>query len=330
MKADAPLLDRHGRRIEYIRVSLTDRCNFNCPFCMPAGAHPAGGPALSREELLRLCGVLAGLGVDNFKITGGEPFMNPHALDIMARLKATPGIGCVTVTTNGSTLDRHAAKLAEIGVDGVNVSLNALRPGTFAEATGGDFPLDRLLANIVLAHNLGLRVKLNMVPIRGVNEADIVPMIEFALERGIYLRFIELMPLGEAKQHRGVPQAEIRRLIRDRFGPVEAASGRFGNGPAVYYTLPNHSAKIGYIAAVSERFCASCNRIRLSSAGFLRTCLHHGHGVDLSLPLRGGESDADLAGRIRRAVADKPAGHHFEAEEGGGASGEVSMFRIGG
>ncbi len=323
-----PLRDRHGRRVEYIRVSLTERCNFRCAYCMPAGApFPAGEP-LEPEELLRLCRVFASLGVDNFKLTGGEPFMNPAALDIMAGLKALAGVRCVTVTTNGSTLDRHAPRLAELGVDGVNVSLDAMRPETFAALTGGAFPLGRILDNILAAHGLGLRVKLNMVPMRGVNEADIVPLLEFALERGISIRFIELMPLGQARRHQGLPQAEVRRIIEQRFGPVELAAGRFGNGPAVYYSLPGRIAKIGYIAAVSQRFCSTCNRIRLSAAGFLRTCLHHGDGAALLAPLRRGESDAELANRIRAAVLNKPAGHCFESapEEGG----DVAMFRIGG
>ena len=326
------LLDRHGRRIEYIRISLTDRCNFRCPFCMPDEASYENNTdrRLDSGEILRLCGIIARLGVDNFKLTGGEPFMHPEAVAIMKRLKAVPGVNRVTVTTNGSTLDRHGPELAAIGVDGVNISLNGMTDASFAAATGGNFAIGRILDNILLAKRLGLNVKLNMVPLRDINAADIIPYLEFALDNGIYARFIELMPIGQGKHHRGVPQAELRRIIEEHFGPVEIAAGRFGNGPAVYYTLQNHPGKIGYIAAISQRFCDACNRIRLTSTGFLRTCLHHDHGMDLAGPMRSGEDDDAIAGRIRAIVADKPGQHHFDGAANAGTPADIPMFRIGG
>lgn len=327
------LCDKHGRSIEYMRVSLTEKCNFRCNFCVPEdgeGTATAGDDGLDAEETLRLCALFHRLGVDNFKITGGEPFMNPHALAIMRRLKRTVGAGTVTVTTNGSTLDRHAAELAAIGVDGINVSLNAMCQETFSVVTGSAMPLGRILENVELAAAAGLRVKLNMVPIRGVNTGEILPLLEFALERGLYLRFIELMPIGQGRALEGLSLGDILQIIEKRFGRAEIAAGRFGNGPAVYLAVKGYDAKIGYIAAVSEKFCATCNRIRLTHAGYLRTCLHHNHGADLAAPMRCGETDAQLAERIRSAVADKPEHHLFETKSDAPDLGGDPMFQIGG
>lgn len=327
----APLRDRQGRDIEYIRVSLWDRCNYACPFCMPGKADAAPGPErrLSTAETLRLCRIFAGLGVFNFKITGGEPLLHPDALPILENLKTAPGVRCVTVTTNGSTLDRHAEPLAALGIDGVNISLNAATPATYHKVTRGKLELADILANIAFAKRCGLNVKVNMVPMLGVNDDDIVPILEFALGLDISVRFIELMPIGQGRNYVGVPEAEVKRRIEARFGKVELAAGRFGNGPAVYYRLPGQTAKVGYIAAVSERFCAACNRIRLSSTGFLKTCLHHSHGVELGPALWNGADDDALADMIRRAVAAKPVGHEFHREAGEELE-TVPMYRIGG
>lgn len=331
-EAENTLQDNQGRVVDYMRVSLTPACDYRCCFCVPddedgAAAEPAPG-RLSRDEVLRLCGIFASLGVNSFKITGGEPFMSPDALPVMAALKATAGVRNVTVTTNGRTLDRHAASLAAIPVDGVNVSVNAMDPECYRRIAGADFPVRNILDNIDLARALGLRVKLNMVPLRGMNERDIVPLLEFALARDIPVRFIELMPLGQGRRYSGLSFAEVRAVIEARFGPAAATAERLGSGPARYLSLAGHAARVGYIAAVGQRFCDACNRIRLSSDGFLRTCLHHDHGADLAAPLRSGESNAALAARIRRAVAEKPQGHCFDSHPG--AMGREPMYRIGG
>lgn len=326
------LQDRLGREIRYLRVSLTERCNFRCGFCMPPAPSVSHAERpLDCGETLRLCAVFRRLGVGNFKITGGEPFMDDKALPVMRRLKAELRADSVTVTTNGTTLDRHAGELADIGVDCVNVSLNALSPEAYRSVTGVDFPLETILANIGLAKRAGLNLKLNMVPLRGVNTRDMAPLMDFALERGIPLRFIELMPIGQGRLFRGLSLEEVRTVIEKRFGRVEKSAVRMGNGPAVYFTVPGYGAKIGYIAALSEQFCRACNRIRLTSSGFLRTCLHHSHGTDLAAPLRAGESDAALAERVRSIVLDKPGRHEFAAgAEAAQASGRDPMFRIGG
>lgn len=334
MRDAAPQLqDRRDRRIRYVRVSLTDRCNFRCGFCVPERrAIEDGGEAagLAPGERRRLCRVFFGLGVGNFKITGGEPFMAPDAIPLMAYLKGELGAESVTVTTNGATLDRHAPELVAAGVDGINVSLNAMSQEVYREVTGSDFPLARVRDNVLLAKGLGLNVKLNMVPIRNLNAGEILPFLDFALAHGLHARFIELMPIGQGREHEGVSFQEIREIVEARYGRVEVSTGRLGNGPAVYFTVQGYDAKLGFIAAVSERFCASCNRIRLTARGFLKTCLHHRHGVDLAGPLRAGETDGQLAQRIREAVADKPDSHRFGESRDGAGQGDEPMYRIGG
>lgn len=328
-----PLQDRHGRKIEYMRLSLTEACNFGCLFCMPPGKKHCpdeSEDSLTTDELLRLCGIFSSLGIDKYKITGGEPFLNPDAIAIMERLKKGYGAKSVTVTTNGTTLDRHAAQLAAIGIDGINISLNGMTQETFEKVAGSSFPLDRLLDNIATACRQGIRIKLNMVPIHDINHEDMVPLIEFALEHGAYPRFIELMPIGQGKKYSGVKLPEVQKVIEGRFGKVGMATGKYGNGPAVYFNIEGYDIKVGYIAAVSENFCETCNRVRLTSSGFLKTCLHHNHGADLAEYLRSGASDEELARRIREIVVDKPQHHLFEDKEQDGELGNVPMYRIGG
>lgn len=333
--ARASLIDKLGRRLDYLRVSLTERCNFRCPFCMPPGTEnrASGGERLTVDEIARLCGIFAGLGVDAFKLTGGEPFMHPDAVSIMARLKRDHPNARVGATTNGSTLDRHAGELVDAGIDGVNVSLNAMAPALFDTITGGTGKLEAILDNIRLARRLGLAVKLNMVPIDGVNASEIIPFTAFAQELGVDIKFIELMPIGRGRLWRGLQAHEVRVIVENRFGRLEPVSERLGNGPAVYYRLAGGDGpgiRVGFIAALSQCFCAGCNRLRLSSTGFLRTCLHHGHGIDLGQALRDGSGDADIGARIRRAAADKPERHRFASAPTAKGREDVPMHRIGG
>ncbi len=326
-----PLTDSRGRRIEYVRLSITDRCDYRCQFCMPEDA--ATGESvrdrLATDDILRLARILADMAVSSFKVTGGEPFMNPDAVAILSGLKSTPGVASVTVTTNGSTLGRHADAIARIGVDSVNISLNAVDPDRYRAVTRTGRDVAAVLRDVVDLKRRGVTVKLNMVPIRGLNDMDIVPVVEFALEHDIPVRFIELMPLGEGRRFTGLGRDEVLAIIADRFGPLEPAPGRYGNGPALYSRIRGHDTRIGYIAALSGNFCADCNRIRLTSQGFLKTCLHHGHGADLAGPLRAGDDDAALARRIRAIVRDKPSGHQFDCPATSVAGGEP-MNRIGG
>ncbi len=337
-KAATPLCDRHGRVIEYVRVSITDRCDYRCVFCRPAAdsvrddpgpdrAAAGGKPALSTAETLRLGRILAGMGVANFKITGGEPFMNPDAIRILSRLKAEPAVKTVTVTTNGRHLLRQARPLLDARVDCVNVSLNGMTPASYAALTRcPGARVEEVLAGIIALRDLGVRVKINMVPLFQYNEADIIPLLEFALPRGIPVRFIELMPLGEGRHYRGLSRDEVEERITRRFGPLTPLPGRQGNGPAAYAQVAGYAGAIGYIAALSQNFCAGCNRIRLTSAGFLKTCLHHHDGGDLAGPMREGEGDEALSERIRAIVLNKPERHQLRVCPATSAGGGEPML----
>lgn len=307
------LIDSHGRLIDYIRISLTDRCNFRCVYCMPKDGEDyiPHTEILSYEELLRLCALTAGLGIRKYKITGGEPFCRKGSVDFMRSLKALPGVEETTVTTNGVLLDGYLEQLAAIGVKGINVSLDSLEQGDFSRMTRSDTSVALILAALARAKSMGMRVKINTVPIRNYNEKNLVALARYALEQGYHIRFIELMPVGQGQGLEGVPLPEVKAMMEGAFGPMVPVARRMGNGPAVCYHTAEGRASIGYIGALSEKFCHSCNRIRLTSAGYLKTCLHHHVGVDLKKLLRSGASDAQLGDAIVQAVARKPKAHSF-------------------
>lgn len=326
------LLDSHGRRIEYMRISLTDRCNYRCVYCMP----PEGerfvphSEILSYEELLRLSRITAGLGILKYKITGGEPFCRKGAVAFIRSLKAVPGVAQTTVTTNGSLLGPHIAELAAIGIDGVTVSLDSLNPGRFAELARSRTDVNVVLAAIQEAKRQGLRVKINVVPLKGSNDDELVDLALFALSRDIHIRFIELMPVGAGRVYKGVPQEEVRDMLEERFGPLRPLERVIGNGPAECFRVAGHGGSIGFISALSKKFCHKCNRIRLTSLGYVKSCLHHAVGVDLKPLLRGGASDAELRDAIVSAVKRKPLSHEFARVRAQGAPATFSMNSVGG
>jgi cyclic pyranopterin phosphate synthase len=308
------LRDAFGRRIDYMRVSLTDRCNFRCLYCMPPQGLSLAShqDILSYEELLRLCAVASSLGVSRYKITGGEPLCRKDAPDFIRRLAVLPGVQEVTLTTNGLLLPKLLDELAGAGLAAITVSCDAVSPEGMRKITRraeGNFAL--LAAAMARAGSLGLRVKINTVPLKGYNEAELIPLARFALENGYQIRFIELMPVGPGKNLAGISAKEVAALLEGEFGPLEPMASRQGNGPAVCYSVSGQSGVIGFIAPLSRRFCQTCNRVRLTSGGFLKTCLQHKAGLDLREPLRCGASSQDLAALMRKAVWDKPGGHAF-------------------
>jgi cyclic pyranopterin phosphate synthase len=308
------LYDSFGRRIDYIRVSLTDRCNFRCVYCMP----PQGLSLVSHrdilgyEELLRLCAIAASLGISRYKITGGEPLCRRDAPGFIRLLAALPGVEEITLTTNGSLLPLRLEELAGSGLKAVTVSCDAVsRKGLLRITRSREAAFGPLAGAMARAKTLGLGVKINTVPLKGYNEEELVPLALFALERGYHIRFIELMPVGLGKGLRGIPPQEVASLMARKFGPLERLTARAGNGPAVCHSIRDMAGAIGFISALSDRFCHACNRVRLTSTGFLKTCLHHAAGLDLRRPIREGASDGELADLIRQAVLGKPRGHAF-------------------
>ncbi|GFH62370.1 MAG: molybdenum cofactor biosynthesis protein MoaA [Candidatus Desulfovibrio kirbyi] len=320
--------DSFGRAISYARLSVTDRCNFRCVYCMPRkGVAPLPhSEIVTFEELLRFCCVAACLGIDRFRITGGEPLCRKGCVDFMRELKRLPHVEQVCLTTNGSFLSPHLEALATLGLDGLNVSLDTLSQARFAAISRSGLPIAGIVDSLRRAAALGIVVKINVVPMKGINDDGLVDSARFALENGFHIRFIELMPVGRARKYAGVSQRDVFDRLCRAFGRLTEVSERnFGNGPAVNYAVPGFDARIGFISALSHKFCHKCNRVRLTSSGFLKSCLHHNTGIDLKTPLRGGATDAELAEALVSAVRAKPAQHEF-----GSAGGGFFMSSVGG
>ncbi len=327
------LADRFSRRIEYLRVSLTDRCNYRCTYCMPeAGVELVPrADVLTFEELERLMGVFAGLGVRRVRLTGGEPTVRKGVVDIVGRLARVPGIEELAMTTNGHLLSDLAVPLRAAGLGEVNVSIDTLDRERFRALTRrGD--LDRVVPGIDAALAAGLGVKLNAVALRGVNEEELADLCRFGWERGATPRFIEHMPMSDGEIYspaRHLGAAEIRDRISAALGaPVTPDPDDAGRprGPARYFAVAGE--RFGIISAMSEHFCATCNRVRLSATGDLHACLAFDDAFGLRDPLRSGASDEDLAGAIQAAVDGKREGHQFQL--GGAGAPRKHMVAIGG
>ncbi|MBF0213182.1 MAG: GTP 3',8-cyclase MoaA [Magnetococcales bacterium] len=314
------LIDPFGRRIRYLRVSVTDRCNLQCDYCRPAGEPllPNHQQLLTMEEMVRLSRLFVTLGIDRIRLTGGEPLLRRNMVMLVREMSALPGLQELSLTTNALLLDRHADELRQAGLHRVNISLDTLNPETFHRITrGGD--LNRVLAGIEAAVRAGLKpVKINMVVMRDINDHEIPEMIAFAVRHALALRFIETMPVGRAGlggAERYIPADEIVRRARLGDGqewiPVDAPK-EGGAGPARYFRLAGGDAEVGIISARSRHFCDTCNRMRLTSRGELVLCLGGEDRVDLKTLLRQGASDALLMDAIRNGVARKPERHHFE------------------
>ncbi len=323
--------DTFNRTIDYLRVSVTDRCNLRCVYCMPekAPVYSASENRLTDEELLKILRAAASLGVERIKITGGEPLLRPKLPELIASIHAVPGILEVTLTTNGLFLEKQLEDLVKAGIRAVNISLDALDPELYRAMTRGAEPEPVLLA-VDKALEMGLKVKINCLPIKGMNEGELAAIAGLARSKPLSVRFIELMPLGFGRGYEPVPTQEVIKRIEEAYGKLSPFQGRLGNGPARYWTLPGFKGSIGFITPLSGSFCENCNRARLTSTGFFKTCLHSLRGVDLGSPVKQGASFEELTQLMIRAVNDKPPNHTFcnpSAADGGEGLG---MFQFGG
>ncbi|MFN3481847.1 MAG: GTP 3',8-cyclase MoaA [Rhabdaerophilum calidifontis] len=310
-----PMIDPFGRAISYLRVSVTDRCDFRCVYCMSENmSFLPKADLLTLEELDRLCSAFIRRGVRKLRITGGEPLVRRDILTLfrgLSRHLETGALEELTLTTNGSQLSRFAADLASCGVRRINVSLDTLDAGKFRAITRWG-ALDKVLAGIDAAQAAGIAVKINAVALKGVNEDELVPMIRWAHGRGMDITFIEVMPLGEIEQARidqYLPLSLVRARLAETF-TLEASEHRTG-GPARYVTARETGGRIGFITPLTHNFCESCNRVRLTCTGTLFMCLGQEDAADLRRPLRASESDGPLIAAIDRAIARKPRGHDF-------------------
>jgi len=315
--AATTLIDRYNRRIDYLRVSVTDRCDMRCAYCMPKRYTDYEDPAdwLNFDELTRVVGAFASLGVRRVRLTGGEPLLRRNLAGLVDRIRTLPGIEDIALSTNGSRLPEQAEALARAGLKRVNISLDSLDQGCIEKITGRD-TLDSILRGIRAAERAGLTpIKINMVVMNGVNDHEIDRMAAFALDHGYILRLIELMPMGDtARGQAGLDlSAEVRERLVARYDLVPSAN-ELGGGPARYWQTHDGSGAIGFITPMSQHFCATCNRVRLTVEGTLLLCLGQEHSVELRPLLRDGISDSGLADAIRRAIDLKPERHEFREE----------------
>ncbi len=305
--------DSYGREIHYLRVSLTDRCNFRCVYCMPAnGNHFVPLPhLLTDDELIRLVRIATTIGFDRVRLTGGEPTVHPNLVGIVEGIAAIPAIKEIAMTTNAVKLEQLAEPLTRVGLKRVNISIDTLDAERFNKITRFG-KLDQVWRGILAAERAGLKpIKLNSVVVRGYNEDDIVDLARLTLDNDWNMRYIEVMPLGSIADFQidsVVPVAEMKARIEDALGPLQPLEWA-GRDPARPYRLRGGKGTLGFISSVTEPFCAGCERMRLNADGRLRLCLLRDDEVDLLTPLRAGASDDELRALMTNGVRNKPWGH---------------------
>lgn len=323
------LIDQHGRTINYLRLSVTDRCNMRCSYCMPAAGVPKLEHAdiLSYEQLLQLARAAVAIGIEKIRVTGGEPLVRKGILGFLKQLSAIPGLRQLVLTTNGQLLEGLALELRQAGVERVNISLDSLRPQVFARVTRrGD--LARVLSGIAAAEAAGLSIKLNMVVMRGINDAELADFAALTLQKAFAVRFIEYMPAIQERNWQAlvVPGQEILDRLAGKFSFTPLLRGELA-GPAREFQIVGARGQIGIITALSGHFCGDCNRIRVTASGQLRHCLFAEDACDLR-PLLAAGDHAALQEALRQQVVGKPAGHAMTEQAAG--HGPFSMAQIGG
>ncbi|MFC1987730.1 GTP 3',8-cyclase MoaA [Chloroflexota bacterium] len=325
------LYDHWQRQINYLRISVTDRCNLRCLYCTAQPiARISHDDVLRYEEIYRVAQAAASLGISKVRLTGGEPLVRLHLSRLIKMLSKIEGIDDISLTTNGILLSKYAIGLKKAGLKRVNVSLDTLKEDRFKLMSHGD-KLGEVLAGIEAAKSAGLNpVKINMVVLRGTNDDEIIDFARMTTSEGWHVRFIELMPFGmqETGVLKTVPAQEIRECIQS-LGKLEPYTNQIGNGPAKYYRLPEAKGTIGFITPMTEHFCHSCNRLRLTSDGQLRPCLLDGDEVNLKEPLSNGVSIDELRKLIQQAVAIKRESHRLTGGLAPGI-GKRPMCQIGG
>lgn len=328
--------DQFGREIDYIRISVTDRCNLRCRYCML----PEGVPLVSHEEILRfdeierLVKIFCAKGIKHVKITGGEPLVRRDVSVLVRRLKQLSGLETVSLTTNGTLLTAHLAALAEAGLDAVNISMDTPFAERYHAITGGRVE-DVFRALDACEAYPQIRVKLNCVLLADISPKDIVALADIARSRHVDVRYIEMMPIGLGGAFEGMKQETVLELLQSVYGPAEPCGEKRGQGPAVYWNFAGFCGGVGVISPISHMFCSRCNRIRLTAEGFLKPCLQYADGADLRLLLRRGAKDTEIAACVEKVIYAKPREHCFteaaqERERADCRKETALMSRIGG
>ncbi|MFB0919529.1 MAG: GTP 3',8-cyclase MoaA [Oscillospiraceae bacterium] len=323
------MLDSYGRTIDYVRVSVTDRCDLRCFYCMPEnGVEQISHDEILRyEEIVRIVRLLSQVGIKKVRLTGGEPLVRRGLASLVRDIKNIDGIERVLLTTNGMLLKENLPALVNAGLDGVNISIDALSEETFEKITRRS-GVDKVLDSVDAALSYpALKVKINCVPTE-LNRNEIIPLTgHFLKDERLSLRFIEMMPIGLGRECSGIPEAELVQMLQSEFGELKRLPDEAGGGPSRYYKLASLSGRVGFISAVSHAFCSDCDRIRLTANGFLKTCLQYDCGTQLRPLLE--LSDTELLELIRQTIMDKPERHCFSSGENSGLDQHI-MSQIGG
>lgn len=313
------LRDNFQRTIDYMRISITDRCNLRCIYCMPAdGVKPIEHrEILSYEEIIRIVRIAAGMGVRKIRITGGEPLARKNVTYLIASIKNIDGIEDLSLTTNGVLLEKYAKEIAAAGLNRINISLDSFRPERYREITrGGD--VEVVLRGMVAAERAGLiPIKINMVPIRGFNDDEIEEFARITLTTPSHVRFIEFMPIGAKdiwSNEKYIPTDEIKSIV-ERIGPLTPVRAR-KSVPARYFRFEGAAGVVGFVSAITHHFCGDCNRLRLTADGKLRPCLFSETEIDLKSPLRSGASDEEIERLLKLSIDVKPEGHNISNRTG--------------
>lgn len=310
-----------------MRISITDRCNLRCKYCMPEeGIQKVPmSRILTYEEIIRICEAAVSLGINKFKITGGEPLVRRGCVSFCKELREMSGVQQVTMTTNGQQLEELLDGLADAGIDGINISLDSLKDDRYKVITGGG-DLRKTLIGIEAAVSKGIKTKINCLIQKGFNEDEVTDFAKMAFDLGIDVRFIEIMPIGYGRPDNGLSNEILLQRLKDDYPRLTLDSAPRGNGPARYYSIPGRKGSIGLISAMNNSFCGSCNRIRLTSQGTIKPCLCYEDSLDLRPALESGSIEA-LQRVLSDAVLSKPAGHAFENRD---CVERRSMVEIGG
>lgn len=304
--------DKFGREIDYLRVSVTDKCNLRCIYCMDEkdNSFLKNDEKLTDDEIYRIVKESSKLGIKKVRITGGEPLVRPDLVNLVSKINSIPGIEEIYLTTNGILLADMIDELAVNGLKGVNISLDSLNEERFNKLTRLG-KLNKALEAIDKAIALGIKVKLNTVIVNDINKDEIIDFVNLTKEKEIDVRFIELMPIGIAINYKGATNEDVLKVISENYSDYEEVVRSKSGGPASYIKLKNAKGKIGFISAISNCFCEECNRIRLTPEGFLKQCLHFDYGIDLKSKLRTGITDEELRKLIYDNIYDKPEKHLF-------------------
>lgn len=325
-EAGAEMTDKYGRKIDYMRISITDKCNLRCRYCMPDNVQlKAANELLTCEEIVIAVKEAASLGICKIKITGGEPLLRNDCAELISMLKAVRGVESITLTTNGILLSEYVEALKEAGISGINVSLDTIDSVEYKRLTGFDY-LYKVIAGIKRARALSVPIKINSV-LMEETVGNVGELVEFADNEGIMLRFIELMPLGRGKAFNSVSNNFVMEMLTEGYGIPVLDKGLYGNGPAVYYSFPALNMPVGFISPVHDKFCNKCNRIRLTSTGGIKSCLCYSEEISIREYLRDKNTTA-VRNAIELALRNKPREHCFENRVG--ITEMKNMVQIGG